>query len=31
MKYTIENDINYNADTFNPVFISYDVEAFNLV
>ena len=29
MKYSIENDIQFNADTFNPTMIAYDIESFH--
>lgn len=29
MKYTIENDINFCAENFNPTMIGYDCEAFH--
>jgi hypothetical protein len=29
MKYTIENDIQYSASSFNPTLIAYDIEAFH--
>jgi len=29
MKYSVENNITYNAKGFNPTMISFDVEAFH--